>query len=64
MTGLCHEASEQITVAATWYRQHREECPRPIVPHLRQTFGLSALEACEAIAEANRRQGGAHARTS
>lgn len=65
MTGLCHESTEQITIAAAWYRQHREECPRPVVPHLRQTFGLSPLQACEAVAEATCRvdttnQGGAN----
>lgn len=61
MTGLCHESTEQISIAAVWYRQHRIECPRPIIRHLRQRFGLSPLQACEALSEASRLQGGADA---
>ncbi len=64
MTGPCHESTEQISVAAAWYRQHKAECPRPIIPHLRQRFGLSPLQACEALSDANRLdQGGANAST-
>jgi len=49
-----HETSEAVSVAARWYGEHRDECPRPIVPALRSMFGLSAKQACEALAEASR----------
>jgi hypothetical protein len=39
--------------AAHWYAENRGNCPRPIVPTLRAMFGLSALEAVQAIREAN-----------
>lgn len=49
MTGADHEHSESVTIAAQWLADQREP-PHPIVPTLRSQFGLSALEACEAIA--------------
>ncbi len=39
--------------AGRWYAENRRSCPRPIVPALRSMFGLSALEAVEAIRFAN-----------
>ncbi len=53
-TGFSHEHSESVTVAAEWLRLIPSlERPRPIVPALRELFGLTALEAVQAIREAN-----------
>ncbi|KQT96969.1 hypothetical protein ASG68_08405 [Rhizobium sp. Leaf453] len=51
MTGADHEHSDSVVVAAQWLA---DQCapPRPIVPALRQRFGLAPLQACEAIARA------------
>lgn len=53
-TGLCHETSAAIDEAAAWLastpRRHRD---KPAVPLLRERFGLTASEACQAIAAAN-----------
>jgi hypothetical protein len=56
MSGLCHETTEAVFVAALWIVTHRHEMPRPLVPALKARFGLSQKEACLAIAEANRRR--------
>lgn len=37
------------TVAATWYAENRRTCPRPIVPTLCAKFGLTVVEAVQAI---------------
>lgn len=48
--GTEDQHDERVTIAANWYRQHRSECPRPIVGHLVRTFGLSGpREAIEAL---------------
>jgi hypothetical protein len=47
MTGADHQHSDTVLMAAQWLAQQQQP-PRPIIPHLRQRFGLSALEACEA----------------
>lgn len=49
-----HVHDERVQLAAAWFRENRDQCPRPIVQHLRELFGLSTREACWAIAEANR----------
>jgi hypothetical protein len=42
--------SGRVEVAAEWYRQHRAECPRPIIPFMILNFGLSGpREAIEAL---------------
>ena len=48
-TGLCHESTSAVEEAARWYAGNRDACPRPIVPFLRERFGLTAVEACEAL---------------
>lgn len=47
------EHFEQIDQTAAWLRGLSiGEVPQPIVPALRMRFGLTAGEACQAIAEA------------
>jgi len=53
MTGAEHEYSESVRIAALWLADQREP-PANAVSELRQRFGLSAVEACKAIATANR----------
>ena len=57
-TGLDHESSAAIDVAAAWLAGLLpHEIPKPIVPELRRRFGLSAGCACQAIAEASKIRG-------
>lgn len=43
-----------IDTAAEWLASRpAHQAPRPIVPELRKLFGLSAIEACAAIRQAN-----------
>ncbi|MBB3913871.1 hypothetical protein [Rhizobium fabae] len=53
MTGADHQHSESVVQAAQWLAE-QNPAPQPIIPHIRQRFGLSALEACEAAALSNR----------
>ena len=53
MTGADHEHSDAVVVAAQWLADERN-VPTPLVPHLKQRFGLSSLQACESIAMAKR----------
>ena len=48
-----HERSENVVQAAQWLADEQTP-PQPVIPHMRERFGLSALEACEAAALANR----------
>jgi hypothetical protein len=41
--------SEEVSVAARWYAEHQQDCPRPVVPFIRRTFDLTAKEAVDAI---------------
>ena len=54
MTVLDHQSSAAIDQAAQWLatRPAGGE-PRPVIPVLRGQFGLSAVEACQAIKEAD-----------
>ena len=47
------EASPQVQTAAMWLADQANP-PRLAVPALKQRFGLTALEACQAIAMAAR----------
>jgi hypothetical protein len=51
--------NEAVQEAAIWYAAHRDECPRPIIPTMREKFGLSAKQAVDALTQANRLRGGA-----
>ncbi len=53
MNGADHQHSEAVVQAAQWLADQNPP-PHPIVPALRSRFGLSALEACEAVALSNR----------
>jgi len=55
MTAIDHETSAAVEMAAIWYSENRERCPRPIVPFLRERFGLTAVEVCQALTEAQSR---------
>ncbi|MCG7504072.1 hypothetical protein [Mesorhizobium retamae] len=48
-----HSVLNAATRAGLWYAENRDTCPRPVVPTLRRMFGLSALEAVQAIRVAN-----------
>lgn len=49
-----HQHSAAVDEAARWLATVApHERPSPVVPGLRSRFGLSALEACEAIKEAS-----------
>lgn len=48
-----HEQNEAVQVAAQWLAEQIPP-PRLAVPLLKERFGLTALEACEAIATADR----------
>ncbi|TKB12803.1 MAG: hypothetical protein E5V75_23995 [Mesorhizobium sp.] len=57
LTGLDHETSEAVACAGEWLSTtSRERIGRPIIPVLRERFGLSAPEAIEAVREANLRR--------
>ena len=53
MTGADHEHSAAVEEAARWLSEQNPE-PHPVVPTLRSRFSLTALEACEACAMAQR----------
>lgn len=53
MTGLDHENSATVELAAMWLADQNPQ-PRPAVPALRARFDLTPTEACEAIALARR----------
>ena len=46
-------ASAPQQAAARWYRHNRQTCPRPIIPALRDKFGLTTKQAVEAIRKAS-----------
>lgn len=48
-TGHSHEHSAAVEQAAQWLAEEQQP-PPAIIPALRSRFGLSAVEACEAIA--------------
>lgn len=52
-TGHCHESNAAIDQAVAWLvaTPTAQRPERPLVPLLREMFGLSATEACAAIRE-------------
>jgi len=47
-TGCDHEHSAVVEQAAHWLAEHRASLVRPIIPELRDRFGLTIKEAIEA----------------
>lgn len=57
MTGLDHQHSAAFDEAVVYLvAVPPGERPRPLVPALRQMFGLTPVECCEAIAASHRRR--------
>lgn len=52
-TGHCHESTAAIDMALQWLIEtpSAKRPDRPLVPVLREIFGLTAVQACEAIRE-------------
>lgn len=61
MTGLDHETTAAVDEAAHYFANlsQDERRQRSAVPLLRERFGLTAKEACEALALAARLRGAA-----
>lgn len=58
LTAPEHSQSAAIDAASEWLALNpRDRINRPVVPMLRDRFGLSALEAVEAIRAANLKHG-------
>lgn len=55
-TGMCHESTASIDAAADWLLSESDRTGQAILPEIKQRFGLTNLEAVEAIREANRRR--------
>ncbi|KRB61372.1 hypothetical protein ASE04_21110 [Rhizobium sp. Root708] len=53
MTGADHEHTDAAVVAAQWLAE-QNPAPQPIIPIMRERFGLTPLEASEACALANK----------
>ncbi|RWN11465.1 hypothetical protein [Mesorhizobium sp.] len=57
MTCINHEHSAAIELAGEWLsKTSRDRIDRPIVPTLKERFGLNTEEAIAAIREANLRR--------
>ncbi|MCB1439941.1 MAG: hypothetical protein KDJ63_09225 [Nitratireductor sp.] len=55
MTPPEHEHTAAITEAARWLAETpANQKPHPVIPHLRNRFGLTIAETIEAIAEAKK----------
>lgn len=50
------EHDEAIAVAAEWLSTSPRDTGRPIIPALRERFGLTAKEAIDVLREANLRR--------
>jgi hypothetical protein len=60
-TGHCHESSAAVGEAAAWLAvTPADALPHPIIPALRERFGLTIGEACAACREAALIRGRAH----
>ena len=43
--------------AVVWLTEHLEDCPRPIIPYVKQAYGLGNLDAIEAVKLARQKRG-------
>lgn len=51
---MSNDLSPQVRKAAIWLATTPDKAkPRPVIPHLRQTYALTAQQAIEAITESN-----------
>ena len=62
-TGCDHERNEAVSEAALWLAAEAT-VPSPVVPTLRTRFGLTAVEACRAAAEASQMRGAARGKAA
>jgi hypothetical protein len=63
LTGTDHEYSAAIGLAAQFLvATPPGERPKPLVPALREMFGLTPIDACLAIRESHSIRGGANAK--
>lgn len=61
-TGLSHEHSAAVDIAARYLAETPPLArPAPLVPAMREMFGISSIECCEAIRESHAMAGGADA---
>lgn len=54
LTGLCHQGSASVEIAAQWLSKHRDDIPGFAIPFVRERFGLTVLEAIEALKAGHR----------
>lgn len=52
-------APEQSAVerAVAWLTEHLDDCPRPIIPYVKQAYGLGNIDAVEAVRLAHLNRG-------
>lgn len=43
--------------AVEWLTEHLDDCPRPIIPYVKQAYGLGNLDAIEAVKLARQKRG-------
>ncbi len=58
MTGIDHETSEQISIAAEWLAANWHVAPQPLTRALRERFGLGFNDAVRAMAQAKQQATG------
>jgi hypothetical protein len=61
MTGSDPDAQIEKTAverAIDWLTIHLDDCPRPIIPYVKQAYGLRNLDAIEAVRLARLKRGG------
>jgi hypothetical protein len=54
MSGIDHEHTDAIDIAAAWLADNWHVAPQPVTRTLREMFGLGINDAVKAIAEARR----------
>lgn len=56
MTSAAPEKST-LERAVAWLAEHLDDCPRPIIPYVKQAYGLGNLDAIEAVKLARQKRG-------
>ena len=49
--------SARRALAVAWLTEHIDDCPRPIIPYVKQAYGLGNLDAIEAVKLARQKRG-------